>query len=119
MSMSPEVQEEYDRILAAVAAREGYLLKEGDEWSRFMPYDYTSHIRECGIKSGVAEEDTWYEFVGTFASTHDSTMHGVKVTNVTCNCGRFTNRTVLWRVGISEAIQAVFEQFYREVKGND
>ena len=120
VSMSPEVQAEYDRILAAVAVRSGALMApRGDRQYGWIAGDW-SHLSQCGVKSwGSAVETTFTQFEGTFA---EGTRYrtAIDVADVVCNCGEITGREVRWEPseGLGEVTSAVFEALYRELRGD-
>jgi len=115
--MSPEVEREYHEILARLIAEHGYPVRPPGEWSFYSQHEYDGHTRSCGVVSyGKPQEDTWSEFQGTFADDH--TVHGATVT-VTCNCGRYVDRTVRWNVRATEMAELIFTALYEKLHGTE
>lgn len=110
--MTPEVQAEYDQALMAVTVRNGYLMDTRQ--TRFHNYDWklTGHPRECPTTAQKVNEDVWYEFAGTFASTNDQRKHGICATGVSCACGALKDRTIRWEASVSEIMEIVFEEAF-------
>lgn len=116
--MSPEVQAEYDKILAAVAVRNGVLMSPpGDRYYGYIG-DEWEHFATCNARSwGTAKETTFSQFEDTFATSTRYRM-AIDVANVTCNCGQIKDREVRWEPsdGLGEVTSKVFAELYRQLK---
>lgn len=119
MAMTPEVQEQYDRVLTTVTVRNGTLVSINPSiygWEAFPWSDPTrEHWDRCGMKPLTGEEraveDSWDEFQGTFYEG-DTTVHGVTVYGLSCNCGQLTDRSIRWRANMREVAEVVFTEAF-------
>ena len=108
MAMSPEAQEEYNRALKIALIRHGSVIEKNPSTYGWADYQATEHLRQCGGWSlWNADEDTWHEFVDSYAGSE--AKHGLALERVTCNCGHLAVRTVRWKAELSEVAEAVFE----------
>jgi hypothetical protein len=116
MATSADVNIEYRRALSAATVKHGSVLREKPT-SFYRQYDRSiRHAPNCVITvRGQVQEDTWYEFQGTFANDH--TVHGIVATGVTCSCGVLKDRTIRWQASTSEVALAVFEEAFGKKKG--
>lgn len=118
MSMSLEVQAEYDRILAIVAVRNGALMSPpSDRGYGWIAMDW-EHLARCKPKTwGKATEVTFTQFEGTFVEETRYRM-AIDVKDVTCNCGQITGREVRWEPesGLGDVTSKIFEEMYRQLK---
>jgi hypothetical protein len=118
MSMSPEVQAEYDRVLAAVAIRKGTLMTPSGRIYGWIADDW-EHLSRCKARTwGKAKETTFTQFEGTFA---EGTRYrtAIDVQDVSCHCGQVAGREVRWEPsdGLSEVTEAIFAEMYTQLKG--
>lgn len=126
--MDERVKEEYERLLASVIIANGVLVRESavdfmygwmssDDYEGKNKLMWTGrrHSDVCGIKrTGKVNEDCqWDEFKGTFYEG-DTTVYGVEVEGVTCNCGKLINRSYRWAAPLGEAIKIVMEALLEE-----
>lgn len=108
MAMSHEAQEQYNRALKVALIKNGSVVDLRPSTYGWQNYDDTEHLRRCGGWSlWNADEDTWHEFVDSYAGSE--AKHGLALQRVTCNCGQLAARTVRWRAELSEVAEAVFE----------
>lgn len=119
--MDEEIREEYERLLVRLVLANGSLV--GEDASFYGWHDHTTfrwpgpgfseHVGTCGIKStGRVQEDIWYEFKGTFYEG-DTSVHGISLKGVTCNCDKVQDREVRWSAPMQEVAEAVFEEHMR------
>jgi hypothetical protein len=107
--MTPEVQEEYNRMLRAVVLAKGALTDPGNHAYGWIADDW-QHKHNCVLTSEqTPDESEWAEFGGSFTD-HHPTKYGIDLKGVNCACGQIQDRTARWDCSPSEAIQAVFEK---------
>lgn len=112
MTMSDAVRAEYERVLARVIIKRGSVVVQTDGWYGWVDYDATTHVSKCGVAThGAPDEDTWYEFKGTFYEG-DTSVHGMALSGVTCKCGRITDRSLRWQASVVEVATEVFAEAY-------
>jgi hypothetical protein len=101
----------YEAVLSTLVVTKGLLKSDNGFWGSHAAEDYFEagkHIRACGWTSSHVDENyTWSVFGGTFTN-HDTTCHGIVVT-ITCKCGKYTDRDMLYERNTSEAIRDVLE----------
>lgn len=113
-TMSDKVRAEYERVLARVVIRHGSVVVREDGWYGWSDYNASQHLRSCGVAShGTPHEDTWQEFKGTFYEG-DTSIHGVGMPGVTCNCGTISDRSMRVLITVQEIAEAVFSEAYQE-----
>lgn len=101
----------YEAVLATLVVTKGLLKSDNGYYGSHAADDYLTggkHIRECGWTASHVDEDySWSVFSGTFTN-HDTTCHGIVVT-ITCKCGKYINRDMLYERNTSEAIRDVLD----------
>ena len=108
MAMSPEAQKGYQRALKAALIRNGSVVEPHPSTYGWVEYGETVHLRQCGGSSEqTVEEDTWHEFLDTYHGS--GAKHGLRLEQVTCNCGHLVGRAVRWEAELSEVTEAVFD----------
>ena len=114
--MDEKVREEYERILARVVIKHGYLVDEhASTYGWYASYDEHRHVRKCEVvRHGRVTESHWTEFAGTFAESDDRKT-GVDLPGVTCVCGEITGRVVRLDAPVQKVAEYVFEELATEV----
>jgi hypothetical protein len=110
MTMSPEVEQEYQQALTESVVRRGTVvsLPGRGRWG-WQDYEASRHLNECGGSApGVPTEDYWYEYAGTNAGPEDGKRIGLVLYRVTCNCGQLDSREVRWDEHISNVAEELF-----------
>jgi hypothetical protein len=130
MTMSPEVQQEYDTALLAATLKHGTVVATRGRWG-WQDFDAECHLGRMGALPGEpytpcrlvpaagegVAEDEWIEFEGTFYEG-DKTHHGVIVNHVSCACGQLTDRSVRWEARVQEVAEAVFEMAFGPLRNS-
>lgn len=122
MAMSPEAQAEYNKALTAAVLKHGTMVSKDASSYGWEDYEYhhgpnwsgrhKSHHVTCGWASvGKPEEDYWHEFQGTFYEG-DTSVHGIVIKGLTCNCGRIQDREMRWQASIQTVAEAIFEEAF-------
>lgn len=117
MSMSPEVQREYDSALRAAILKHGTLAdRHPSTYGWEAPWTEQEHARSCELASSATpEEIAWSEFVDTEAGNR--TSHGVSLVGVSCACGFLRgDRELRWQASVSDITQAVFTAVFERLR---
>ncbi len=108
--LKPKGEDGYKYLLAKMLQENGSPVSKNGSRYGWHDVDATKHIWSCGGIDYIsgADEDTWYEFAGSFAEG-DDTIHGLSAKAI-CKCGAWRG-TVRWEGNVSEAIRLAFTYF--------
>jgi hypothetical protein len=117
VSMSPEVQREYDDALRAAIIKHGTLVERHPSlygWE--ATWTEQEHAHRCKLASSATPEETaWSEFVDTEAGNR--TSHGVSLVGVSCACGFLRgDRELRWQASVSDITEALFTVVFERLR---